>query len=101
MTKFTLNLTQIFEEDRKKNKLLKQKIKKLLSYDDIMMELQLDYDGITDETTMAQASTLVPVTKMKKAQAWTLALSWGSTLVPVTKMKKAQAWTLALSWGSA
>ena len=40
-----------------------------------MMELQLDYDGITDETTMAQASTLVPVTKMKKAQAWTLALS--------------------------
>ena len=25
--------------------------------------------------TMAQASTLVPVTKMKKAQAWTLALS--------------------------
>ncbi|WP_281703962.1 hypothetical protein [Aggregatibacter kilianii] len=66
-----------------------------------MMELQLDYDGITDETTMAQASTLVPVTKMKKAQAWTLALSWGSTLVPVTKMKKAQAWTLALSWGSA
>jgi len=48
-----------------------------LSYDDIMMELQLDYDGITDETTMAQASTLVPVTKMKKAQAWTLALSWG------------------------
>ena len=25
---------------------------------------------------MAQASTLVPVTKMKKAQAWTLALSW-------------------------
>ena len=52
MTKFTLNLTQIFEEDRKKNKLLKQKIKKLLSYDDIMMELQLDYDGITDGTTM-------------------------------------------------
>ena len=67
MTKFTLNLTQIFEEDRKKNKLLKQKIKKLLSYDDIMMELQLDYDGITDGTTMAQASTLVPVTKMKKS----------------------------------
>ena len=62
-----------------KNKLLKQKIKKLLSYDDIMMELQLDYDGITDGTTMAQASTLVPVTKMKKAQAWTLALSWGTT----------------------
>ena len=61
-----------------KNKLLKQKIKKLLSYDDIMMELQLDYDGITDGTTMAQASTLVPVTKMKKAQAWTLALSWGA-----------------------
>ena len=26
---------------------------------------------------MAQASTLVPVTKTKKAQAWTLALSWG------------------------
>ena len=26
--------------------------------------------------TMAQASTLVHVTKMKKAQAWTLALSW-------------------------
>ena len=26
---------------------------------------------------MAQASTLVPVTKMKKAQARTLALSWG------------------------
>ena len=26
---------------------------------------------------MAQASTRVPVTKMKKAQAWTLALSWG------------------------
>ena len=42
-----------------------------------MMELQLNYDGITDGTTMAQASTLVPVTKMKKAQAWTLALSWG------------------------
>lgn len=41
-----------------------------------MMELQLDYDSITDRTTMAQASTLVPVTKMKKAQAWTLALSW-------------------------
>ena len=41
------------------------------------MELQLDYDGITDGATMAQASTLVPVTKMKKAQAWTLALSWG------------------------
>ena len=54
MTKFILNLTQIFEEDRKKkNKLLKQKIKQLLSYDDIMMELQLDYDGITDGTTMA------------------------------------------------
>ncbi|WP_162790759.1 hypothetical protein [Haemophilus haemolyticus] len=32
-----------------------------------MMELQLDYDGITDGTTMAQASTLVPVTKMKKS----------------------------------
>jgi len=29
---------------------------------------------------MAQASTLVSVTKMKKAQAWTLALSWGTTL---------------------
>ena len=58
MTKFTLNLTQIFEKDRKKNKLLKQKIKKLLSYDDIMMELQLDYDGITDGTTIAQACTL-------------------------------------------
>ena len=28
---------------------------------------------------MAQASTLVPVTKMKKAQAWTLALSWGAS----------------------
>lgn len=46
-----------------------------------MMELQLDYrwsyDGITDGAMMAQASTLVPVTKMKKAQAWTLALSWG------------------------
>ena len=41
------------------------------------MELLLDFDGITDGTTMAQASTLVPVTKMKKAQAWTLALSWG------------------------
>lgn len=40
------------------------------------MELQLDYDGITDGATMAQASTLLPVTKMKKAQAWTLALSW-------------------------
>ncbi len=38
-----------------------------MSYDDIMMELQLDYDGITDGTTMAQASTLVPVTKMKKS----------------------------------
>lgn len=47
-----------------------------MSYDDIMMELQLDYDGITDGATMAQASTLLPVTKMKKAQAWTLALSW-------------------------
>ncbi|WP_165817794.1 hypothetical protein [Aggregatibacter segnis] len=32
-----------------------------------MMELQFDYDGITDGTTMAQASTLVPVTKMKKS----------------------------------
>ena len=32
------------------------------------MKLQLDYDGITDGTTMAQASTLVPVTKMKKAR---------------------------------
>ena len=42
-----------------------------------MMELQLDYDSITVRTTMAQASALVPVTKMKKAQAWTLALSWG------------------------
>jgi len=30
------------------------------------MELQLDYDGITDGTTMAQGSTLVP--------------SWGRTL---------------------
>ncbi|WP_109860580.1 hypothetical protein [Aggregatibacter aphrophilus] len=40
------------------------------------MALLLDYDGITDGTTMAQASTLVPITKMKKAQAWTLALSW-------------------------
>ena len=29
----------------------------------------------TEETLMAQASTLVPVTKMKKAQAWTLAPS--------------------------
>ena len=29
----------------------------------------------TEETLMAQASTLVPVTKMKKAQVWTLALS--------------------------
>ena len=29
---------------------------------------------------MAQASTLVPVTKMKKAQAWTLALSWGENV---------------------
>ena len=26
---------------------------------------------------MAQASTRVALTKMKKAQAWTLALSWG------------------------
>ena len=43
MTKFTLNLTQIFEEDRKKNKLLKQKIKKLLSYDDIMIGLRWHY----------------------------------------------------------
>ena len=41
------------------------------------MTLRLDFDGIADGTTMAQASTLVPVTKMKKAQAWTLALSWG------------------------
>ena len=32
---------------------------------------------------MAQASTLVPVTKMKKAQAWTLALSWGTLLLNV------------------
>ena len=31
--------------------------------------------------TMAQASTLVPVTKMKKAQAWTLALSWGKDIL--------------------
>ena len=46
-----------------------------------MMELQLDYDGITDGTAMAQASTLVPVTKMKKAQAWTLALSWDYYLI--------------------
>ncbi len=30
---------------------------------------------------MAQASTLVPVTKMKKAQAWTLALSWGTRAI--------------------
>ena len=29
----------------------------------------------TEETLMAQASTLVPVTKMKKAQVWTFALS--------------------------
>mgnify|MGYP000019078006 CR=1 FL=1 len=54
MTKFTLNLTQIFEEDRKKNKLLKQKIKTLLSYDDITIGLRWhcrwNYDGITDET---------------------------------------------------
>ena len=40
--------------------------------------------------TMAQASTLVPVTKMKKAQAWTLALSWGNSehktkLIPINK----------------
>ena len=42
----------------------------------LQVELRLDYYGITDETTMAQASTLVPATKMKKAQAWTLALSW-------------------------
>ena len=52
------------------------------------MTLRLDFDGIADGTTMklrwncdgtamAQASTLVPITKMKKAQAWTLALSWG------------------------
>ncbi len=41
------------------------------------MTLRLDFDGIADGTTMAQASTLVPVTKMKKAKAWTLALSWG------------------------
>ena len=39
----------------------------------LQMELRWQYDG----NTMAQASTLVPVTKMKKAQAWTLALSWG------------------------
>ena len=45
---------------------------------------------------MAQASTLVPVTKMKKAPT----MAQVSTLVPVTKMKKAQAWTLALSWGN-
>ena len=69
MTKFTLNLTQIFEEDRKKNKLLKQKIKKLLSYDDIMIGLRWHYRWNYDGTTMAQASTLVPVTKMEKAQA--------------------------------
>ena len=31
------------------------------------MTLRLDFDGITDRTTMAQASTLVPVTKMKKS----------------------------------
>ena len=43
------------------------------------MTLRLDFDGIADGTTMAQASTLVPVTKMKKAQAWMLALSWGSS----------------------
>ena len=53
-----------------------------------MMELQLDYDGITDGTTMAQASTLVPVTKMKKAQAWTLALSWGQLLNNLIKKTK-------------
>ena len=46
-----------------------------------MMGLQWNYDGIT----MAQASTLVPVTKMKKAQAWTLALSWGELSLRRTK----------------
>ena len=29
------------------------------------MTLRLDFDGIADGTTMAQASTLVPVTKRK------------------------------------
>ena len=43
----------------------------------LQMELRWQYDG----NTMAQASTLVPVTKMKKAQAWTLAISWGKDIL--------------------
>jgi hypothetical protein len=48
-----------------------------LSYDGITIGLRWHYRWNYDGTTMAQASTLVPITKMKKAQAWTLALSWG------------------------
>ena len=52
MTKFALNLTQIFEEDRKKNKLPKQKIKKLLSYDDITIGFRWHCRWNYDETAM-------------------------------------------------